>query len=1007
MNSVVTTAAGWASIDALLRHLDRERSGDVFAPAVVLVDNAVLATALRRAAVRRCAALQRPGLAGVDFITINRLAEQLAEPVLLAEQGHCASRIELLVALRNTLRAEPGRFGSVADHRTTEERLVAFHHEITGLPDDLKDQLEATASGLSADALRVVRQASTSMSRAFDENRLVDLAIAELGTAPDGARGPLVLFNPEPTRPYEGRLIQALARRADASVVVTLTGHRRIDEAYLRRLAAWSIQVDTGTAGADDAVDPEPLKARPAPLVEVAAPDEEVRAAVRELSAHAASGVPLTEMAVLYSFADPYASLLSEQLSAAGIPTHGPGYRPLNTSLAGRTLRRLLDLAADGLDRQAVMALLNSAPIRGADGGAIPALLWDRVSRQAGVIDGEHWQARLDELAASLTGPDPGEQSSRAAVVALADFVAELRENLRPPRGNGWTAWTDWAKRLLDRYLGASAGSRWPDEEIQALGTVRSLLDDIGSLDGFGTPPDLDVFGATVGSELSNRIMGGHSGSGNGPEIGRGVYVAPLSTAAGLPFRRIMMVGAVEGQFPRVPREDSLLPDQLRARARGLMIEKSQVTDIDVRSAAVAAASSVVATTFYTSRGDLRSNRSRAWPEQLRSIVVSTPQVIASHYQGLVDHGRAASIDDFALRALIDHVDGGDPVHTHTLAARDPVLAAGFRRHLDRIRNELTNHTGRVRRNMIDPTEHLFSPTALETYALCPRKYLFQRVLRLVEDERPERIAEITPRDRGQLVHRVLERFLSEALEDDDVPSPGESWPADRQARLFDILDEEIKVDQSRGITGGEVRTRLLRQWLIAEMHLFLESDDELRAAYGSTPWAAEFSFGFEDSPALEGLYAGRHLRLRGSVDRVDLTDDGGLVVIDYKGGSGRQFDKLETNPLDDGRRLQLPLYARAVAERLDRTGPQIGLYWLTQRGDHRPLELDDNLNTELEAAVGAALTGSAKGCSRAYRVVPSVGPTSRLRTAGTATSNGYAPPTGRANGNGSRTIPT
>jgi ATP-dependent helicase/DNAse subunit B len=263
---------------------------------------------------------------------------------------------------------------------------------------------------------------------------------------------------------------------------------------------------------------------------------------------------------------------------------------------------------------------------------------------------------------------------------------------------------------------------------------------------------------------------------------------------------------------------------------------------------------------------------------------------------------------------------------------------------------------------MIDPTEHLFSPTALETYALCPRKYLFQRVLRLADDERPERIAEITPRDRGQLVHRILERFLAEALDEDDIPAPGESWSPERQARLFDIVDEEIKIDQARGITGGVVRTRLLRQWLMAEMHSFLTKDDELRSLYQSTPWAAEFSFGFEDSPALEGLYAGRHLRLRGSVDRIDLTADGGLVVIDYKGGSGRQFDKLESNPLDDGRRLQLPLYARAVAERLERDGPQIGLYWLTQRGEHRPLELDENLNAELEAAVGAALDGIGEG---------------------------------------------
>ena len=320
MSSVVTTAAGWPAVDALLRHLNRRRDGDVLAPAVVIVPNAVLAVTLRRAAVRRCAVLGLPGLGGVEFMTLNRLAERLAEPALVAEQAHVATRIELLAAVRDALRQEPGRFGSVADHRTTEERLVAFYHEVSGLPPELLDELERAAPGLAGDAFRVVRQASASMTRAVDENRLIDLAISELSLAPDGVRGPLVLFNPEPTRPYEGRLVQAVARRSDASVIISQTGHRQIDERYLRRLAAWSIQFDDH----DEADREVPAPGR-GQLVEVAAPDEEVRAAIREVSAHAAAGIPLNEMAILYAYPDPYASLLTEQLAASGLPFHGPG----------------------------------------------------------------------------------------------------------------------------------------------------------------------------------------------------------------------------------------------------------------------------------------------------------------------------------------------------------------------------------------------------------------------------------------------------------------------------------------------------------------------------------------------------------------------------------------------------------------------------------------------------------------------------------------------------------
>jgi CRISPR/Cas system-associated exonuclease Cas4 (RecB family) len=103
-------------------------------------------------------------------------------------------------------------------------------------------------------------------------------------------------------------------------------------------------------------------------------------------------------------------------------------------------------------------------------------------------------------------------------------------------------------------------------------------------------------------------------------------------------------------------------------------------------------------------------------------------------------------------------------------------------------------------------------------------------------------------------------------------------------------------------------------------------------------------------------------MKLRGSVDRVDLTEDGGLLVIDYKGGSSTPFRGMADNPLNDGRRLQLPLYARAVAEQLGRTGERTGLYWLTKANEIKAMVLDDDLESQLEEAVGAALDGIGDG---------------------------------------------
>ena len=70
----------------------------------------------------------------------------------------------------------------------------------------------------------------------------------------------------------------------------------------------------------------------------------------------------------------------------------------------------------------------------------------------------------------------------------------------------------------------------------------------------------------------------------------------------------------------------------------------------------------------------------------------------------------------------------------------------------------------------------------------------------------------------------------------------------------------------------------------------------------------------------------------------------------------------MEDNPLNDGRRLQLPLYARAVAEQLGRTGERTGLYWLTKANEIKEMVLDEGLESDLEDAVGAALDGIGDG---------------------------------------------
>ncbi len=942
MGQIITSQFGTRAMADLARVLDRE--GDPLAPALVVCSGPLVAVGVRRA----LAAQSLTGIAGVDVVTFDRLIEELSRRSLAALGQHPASSLELQAALRSELAQEPGLFGAVAGHRTTEDRLLRLQNELVGLPRPVLRRLQG-AGGLSGDALRALAGAARRLGSgrpggACVASDVVSVALETLSDLPLGARGTLVVFLPDPVAASEGRVVAALANRDDCTVILGLTGNDALDDRYLKRMAGWGLpalevptSVERGGAGAR--------------VLEVSDPEDEVRSAVRELTAHAATGIPLARMALLYTASDPYASLIHEHLEASGLPFSAPGYRPLSASLAGRTLLRLVELARSGIERGAFIALASSAPLRLPDGQPVPTSHWDRLSRQAGVVDADDWQPRLSRLA-----PHLDVEEDRVAAAALIDFVGHLAQRLEPTVAPvSWSAWGAWARELLGSLL--VRGQRWPDTERLAFERIDLLLDRLAILDDLTTPlapPDLESFAATIRAELDAEHLPGRP-------AGAGLVVAPLGSAVGLAFERVAVVGLVEGSFPRSTRDDSLLPDQIKALARGLLLPRSELAQFDLRAVAAVVASAGSTALLTTSRGDLRSRRAGAWPRVLDFLVVERSSV-ASHHQGIVGHGRPASRVDLGLRSLALHVDGGDPVHTHALATADGALAAGLTRQQQRSASVFNRFSGQVAVGMVDPVERVLSPTALESYAACPRRYLFDRVLRLSQGDRPERVAEITPRERGSLMHAILERFIGDAVAG-TPPGPGEPWDAAAVTHLLALLDGAVLEAAELGVTGGRVQTEILRRDLRNELLKFLATDNQLRSDRGARPHAVELAFGFEpEPPAVVELADGRRLRMRGMVDRVDLTDDDGLLVIDYKGGSDRPFAKMDEDPLAGGRRLQLPLYARIVAQRLGRSGPRTALYWLTKSNKLKPIELDDALDTALEAHVGAALDGIADG---------------------------------------------
>jgi RecB family exonuclease len=142
---------------------------------------------------------------------------------------------------------------------------------------------------------------------------------------------------------------------------------------------------------------------------------------------------------------------------------------------------------------------------------------------------------------------------------------------------------------------------------------------------------------------------------------------------------------------------------------------------------------------------------------------------------------------------------------------------------------------------------------------------------------------------------------------------------------------------------------------MLDDLLTWLRHDSDIVVARGSTVLASEMRFGADDAASIE-LPDGRRIGLKGSVDRVDRTRDGRLVVTDHKSGGKDKFkDMTVDDPTVGGTLFQLPSYAAAARARFgDADTPVYAEYGLLRKGDYaRP---GFPMSPEVDARVSEAL---------------------------------------------------
>lgn len=936
------------------------------------------------------------GVAGLNLLTVYRLAELLGAPRLAAHGRRPVSTPVVAAAIRRVLYTDPGIFADVATHPSTEEALVRAYRELSELRAASLDTL-AAAGTRAAEVVRVRRAARALLAEDwFEEADLMGAATEAVraGSTVLDDLGTLVVYLPQDLSLPAAALVRQVADRAPVEVIAGRTGVATADGDVDRVLTRLGLNPPAATHSHPTGQQPT---SPPTAVISVSDAEEEVRSAVERVVAAARDGVALERMAVLYPATEPYARLVAEQLDAAGVAYNGRAVRPLADRMLGRWLLDLLALPETRYARPAVMGLIAGAPVRGHDGRWVAAGSWERISREAGIVrDRSEWAAKLDWFAADVrhrAALEEGDDEPRTWLVerhrraadhaeALHAFVDELCNRLAAAqRLSTWRELAAWCQDTVRRYLGSDAArARWPEVERAAADTVDGALDRLAGLDAVEESTDLEVFRRTLQLELDADLA-------RVGQFGRGVLVGTVSAALGVDLDLVVVLGLAEGVLPSRPREDSLLPDVERETVGDELRLRTAHSGVEHRHllAALSAARSHRVLTYP--RGDLRRSIERApsrWlldavaarddtgPERSLPRTAGWLTTVASFAQRVRTTGFPATRQEYGLRALSD-VGARHELARHPLVAGDAALRPGVELALTRGGGAFTRFDGNLAAlgdEIASPTDphRVVSASQLETWLGCPHAYLLQYVLRVQPVENPEELLAIDPMEKGSLIHDVLERWLDEQLAA-GPPPPAQPWPPDARARMRELAEEACDDAEQRGVTGYRLLWQRDRPRIVADLERFIDADDTRRRTLDLVPLAAEWAFGFPGGPAPAvtiDLGDGRSVRVRGRVDRLDRCADGSLVVADYKTGSTYSYRGLgEDNPLGDGDKLQLGIYGLAVRGTQPSVPGVRSEYWFTStRGEFKRIgyQLTDEVVARLRRALAVAADNIAAG---------------------------------------------
>lgn len=704
----------------------------------------------------------------------------------------------------------------------------------------------------------------------------------------------------------------------------------------------------------------------------------EIRAALRWLKQQIVqNGRRPDELALIARDLAPYRPFIQQIGQEFGLPLHIASGYPLSQSPVMAALQTLMQLYLPTAAKQTVALprrqLLSTwrSPyfawgdhphaVRPGDADTL-----DLLARQQRVIRGlGQWQEAFATAVAATDLPTLDDEAEASGHPLPNDVVQQLQHTFHyflqqtaPPPSATIRDFVEWLEALIgpdpqmrgqtavagnSLHIVAQAHANPPTAvaDVAALQTLKDILRGLVWAEE-ATNQNRTVSFAYFFNELTGAIAATDfqlPTEANQPRL----LVATVQQMRGLSFTAVAVVGLSEGAFPATLTEDPILPNSDRQQLTqrfGFPLKPSPLSGEQeyFYEAVTRARDQLLLTRPLLAENGAEWLPSPFW-EEVRRLIDIQPENWASEANLPAD--QTASWAEWWEAIATDPDPATTACYPETWQQLQQAAAiwhgrvhqqtAVYNGDLSSLQHSLQAHFN---------ADHIWSASRLEAYQTCGFYFFLQHLLNV--EARPEPSEGLDARQLGNLYHQLLEAVSNQAQADTFALDEDmfREWVATISEPILNEAPAKLGFRQTAW--WGQTRNEIISN--VAHTMRSLQHDQ-----YHF--YRAEVAFGLDGQPPLQLHRPGDTLQLRGVIDRIDRTTDGRLRIVDYKTSHSGSYAR---PAIEQGKKLQLPLYAQAAQETLALGEVDDGMYWHFREGKASTFTLANNL-----AAIGTAVEHS------------------------------------------------